>query len=323
MGSTGPLGILVLSFASSLLLAILIHRIGLRLGIVGRDVHKGWESYAVRIGGVSLIAPPMAVAALHSSAPAAAFLAVSLVALLLGLIDDLVTLPAARKVVLSVLPGLVHLAAGTYDPRLYIPMLGEISARALYIFLIPAAYAVALNAANMSDTHNGLLAGSLLIAFSALCPVMVSRAPAPEDAGAMAAASIGGLAGLLVLNAYPARVFVGNAGSFIAGSWIAFLSIYTRSEFLFVLTLFPMVINGFSIITSVGGLKEKGDIRVRPVEVREGVIRANKDPRAPITLAHIASIGRGLRELELVVSLWILVFISSTAALALWRLLAP
>ena len=305
----------------TLALTILILRIGIKLGIVGRDVHKNWNSYAVRIGGLSLIIAPLIALLIKPSMVTLALLLVSIISMIIGLIDDLRTLPAVKKVLLSITPGLIHLILGLYEPRLFIPFLGDIGARILYVFLIPSAYAVALNAANMMDTHNGLLAGSVLVSFAVLSPLLILRSPDHEAVFFIILAIEASIAGFLILNTYPARVFVGNAGSFIIGSWIAFIGIYSRSEFLVVMALFPMVINGFSIITSIGGLKEKSLIKTRPVSVENGVIKANPDPKAPITIAHIAASSKsGVREAELVIGVWILFYVASTIAVVLFSM---
>lgn len=315
------LSIAAATYFLTLVLTLLVLKIGLRYRIVGKDVHKSWDSYAVRIGGLSLITAPIIAFLIKPSAATSTLLLVSIVSMVIGLADDLRTLPAIRKVILSIIPGLFHLILGLYEPRLFIPFLGDIGARILYIFLIPAAYAVALNAANMMDTHNGLLAGSVLVSFAVLSPIMILRSLDRDAALLIILVIEASIAGLLLLNTYPARVFIGNSGSFIIGSWIAFLGIYCRSEFLIIMALFPMIINGFSIITSIGGLKEKSLIRVRPVTVERGIIKANNSPRAPITMAHIAASTRsGVREVELVISSWILFYIASTVAVILFSL---
>jgi len=323
LGELAIASALASSFLLSLALSWASYIAGRRFGIVGRDVHKSWESYAVRIGGVSLISAPLVSMALHPSRDALVFLLVTIASGLVGFIDDLRTLAPLRKVLLAIAPGLVHLLAGLYEPRLYIPMLGEVSARILYIFMVPAAYTVALNAANMMDTHNGILGGSVVVVLATLSPVLVSRSLDAMASSIFIASMVGSLAGFLLLNIYPARIFAGNVGSFILGSWIAFTGIYGRSEFLLILALFPMIINGFSIITSIGGLKEKSAIKIRPVIVEGGVIRANRDPRAPITIAHLASASsrKGVRETELVIGTWILFYVASIAALLLYTTL--
>ncbi|MEM4972040.1 MAG: hypothetical protein QXE01_12410, partial [Sulfolobales archaeon] len=310
MNPTALATALSISFILSLVLSWIIYRLGLRLGIVGRDVHKSWESYAVRIGGLSLISAPLVSLAILPSRDILVFLIISAISGLIGFIDDIKSLPAVRKVLITVIPGLIHLTTGLYDPRLYIPMLGEISARILYIFLIPAAYAVALNASNMMDTHNGILGGSMLISIAILSPIMISRSLDQDVSTVIISSIIGSLMGFLILNIYPAKIFVGNVGSLMIGSWIAFLGIYSRSEVLLILALFPMIINGYSIISSIGGLKEKSAIRIRPVIVEKGLIKANRDPKAPITIAHLASSSNknGIRETELVISTWVLFY---------------
>jgi len=323
------LAALAMAFLASLFLSLafswIIYRLGLRLGIVSRDVHKSWESYAVRIGGLSLISAPLISLAILPSRDILAFLLISSVSGLIGFIDDMRSLPAARKVLITVVPGLIHLTTGLYDPKLYIPILGEISARILYIFLIPAAYVVALNASNMMDTHNGVLGGSILISIATLSPIMILRSLDQDISTVITSSIIGSLMGFLIFNIYPAKIFVGNVGSLMIGSWIAFLGIYNRSEVLLILALFPMIINGYSIISSIGGLKEKSVIRIRPVIVEKGMIKANRDPKAPITIAHLASSSNknGIRETELVISTWVLFYIASILAIILYTLTLP
>ncbi len=313
------------SLAISLAFSWIIYKLGLKLGIVGRDVHKSWESYAVRIGGLSLISAPLISLAISPSKDILVFLLVSIISGLIGFIDDIRSLPAVRKVLITVAPGLIHLATGLYDPKLYIPILGEISTRILYIFLIPAAYAIALNASNMMDTHNGILGGSILISIATLSPMMILRSLDHDISIVIISSIIGSLMGFLILNIYPAKIFVGNVGSLMIGSWIAFLGIYSRSEILLILALFPMIINGYSILSSIGGLKEKSAIRIRPVIVEKGLIKANRDPKAPITIAHLASSSNknGIRETELVISTWVLFYVASILAIALYVLTLP
>jgi hypothetical protein len=82
-----------------------------------------------------------------------------------------------------------------------------------------------------------------------------------------------------------------------------------------------MVTNGFSILVSIKGLRERREIKKRPVKVVNGFIIANKDNEAPITLVHMASLRKPLRETDLVISIYILYLVSITLGLIIWFLL--
>ena len=305
--------IFVSSFVFTLVFTYIITKISFSKNIVGRDVHKPWISYASSIGGTAFIIGVLIPLILHPGPKTLVLVSSSLLALIIGFIDDLRRLSAIRKTLLSIIPGIPIIVMDQYYPSPYIPFIGEAKLHLLYPIFVLVGYAVALNAVNMSDTHNGLISGVLLIFFSSITPLIKDY-----ETQIIILSIIASLSAFLIYNSYPAKSFVGNSGSYILGSWVALIAFMERLEYLTILSLFPLVINGFSIIVSVGGLKERGEISTRPVKVVNGFIYGNKDPRAPITLANIASLKKPLRETEFVIAVYILVLISTLLSIILF-----
>jgi len=310
--------IISLSFVLTSLTAYIIMRISFSKGLVGKDVHKAWESYASDIGGVSLILGSLIPLVFELNKVIIGFFITSLIALLIGLIDDLYVLSAKLKTLLSATTSLPVILLELYTPTPYIPLIGEARLYILYPLAIMVGFAVALNAVNMSDTHNGLVSGILFMSLSALYPLISYLDHRGEI---MLLSALGSLAAFLIYNIYPAKIFLGNSGSFLLGSWIAYIAFVYRIEFLVILMFLPMVTNGFSILVSIKGLRERREIKKRPVKVVNGFIIANKDDEAPITLVHMASLRKPLRETDLVISIYILYLVSITLGLIIWFLL--
>ena len=84
------------------------------------------------------------------------------------------------------------------------------------------------NAVNLTDGLDGLVGGLSAIAFVsfALIALFIGK----EDVGFFCLVLTGSLAGFLMFNAYPARVFMGDTGSLALGAVLATVAILTRRE---------------------------------------------------------------------------------------------
>ena len=84
------------------------------------------------------------------------------------------------------------------------------------------------NAVNLTDGLDGLAGGLSAIAFVAFA--LISLFIGKEDVGIFCFVLTGALAGFLMFNAYPARVFMGDTGSLALGAVLATVAILTRRE---------------------------------------------------------------------------------------------
>lgn len=98
--------------------------------------------------------------------------------------------------------------------RIYLPFYGMWTAGLWYIPIVVFIITAMTNATNLTDGVDGLCASTavvVLLFFLVLCQV-------GTGSGILSAAGIGALAGFLVWNFHPARVFMGDTGSLFIGA---------------------------------------------------------------------------------------------------------
>ena len=128
----------------------------------------------------------------------------------------------------------------------------------VYTLAVLAIVATA-NAVNLTDGMDGLAGGLSAIAFAALA-VLLPAAQAGEKA--VAVAMCGALAGFLVYNRYPARVFMGDTGSLAIGYALAVMAIQQGLILLLPLVALVFVLETLSVIIQVAYFKATGGRRV-------------------------------------------------------------
>lgn len=133
-----------------------------------------------------------------------------------------------------------------------------------YPFIILMMMAVT-NAVNFTDGVDGLLSGVSAIALAAFA--VVAMQATSIAAGVCAAAMIGAVLGFLVFNAHPAKVFMGDFGSFGIGGAIRAIAIVTKTELLFVVIGGVFVVEMLSVILQVASFKTRGKriFRMSPI----------------------------------------------------------
>ncbi|HOG01820.1 MAG: Phospho-N-acetylmuramoyl-pentapeptide-transferase [Firmicutes bacterium ADurb.Bin248] len=146
----------------------------------------------------------------------------------------------------------------------------------LGLFYIPFVMFVVIaivNAVNLEDGIDGLASGTSLVVAITLCVIYLYMSAAvkqPSDAGQagqtqyaaelnsmaiFAAAVAGGCLGFLRYNSYPARIIMGDTGSFALGGALAMLSVFSRSVLLFPIMGACFVASAASSIIQVGYFK--------------------------------------------------------------------
>jgi UDP-GlcNAc:undecaprenyl-phosphate GlcNAc-1-phosphate transferase len=175
-----------------------------------------WRSDPVPLaGGLAMAAGfGVAVAAFgRGESGAGGVLAAAGVALATGLADDLRPLPALAKLAGQAAAGIVLVAAGVH---LALPGPGVVAWVATVVWVV-----VAANAVNLFDNIDGAAGGMGLVAAAALW-IWWATGSGPSS---LAAGLAGAVAGFLVLNLHPARIFMGDAGSHFLGAALAGLTI--------------------------------------------------------------------------------------------------
>lgn len=128
----------------------------------------------------------------------------------------------------------------------------------LGIFYIPLMVFVMLgtvNSANLLDGVDGLLGGCSLFDFVTMALVCVTMAAGDAENAAdllnvaiFAGAMVGGLMGFLRFNSHPARVFMGDVGSFFIGGALVGMTTVTGTTLLLPIIALTMMVSSLSVI---------------------------------------------------------------------------
>jgi len=139
-------------------------------------------------------------------------------------------------------------------PKLIVPFFNvEWNLGILYIPVMVFILVGTVNSANLLDGLDGLLGGCSLFDFVTLSLICVALAAAnPGQAGSLlnvalfGGAMVGGLIGFLRYNAHPARVFMGDVGSFFIGGALVGMTLVTRLSLLLPIIALAMVMSSVS-----------------------------------------------------------------------------
>jgi UDP-GlcNAc:undecaprenyl-phosphate GlcNAc-1-phosphate transferase len=186
-------------------------------------------------------------------------LAGSLIVFATGMVDDLYGLSAKKKFMGEIFGCLVTIFVG----GLYITHLGnlfgfgmiEMPAWLGVVFTVFAIVGV-VNALNLLDGLDGLAGGFAAVALGAF--VLLGYLDGNLAVMSLSAALMGGLFGFLRFNVYPARIFMGDAGSLTVGFLLGFLAIFlTQTPGATVKPIVPFIILGLPIIDTVRVMSER------------------------------------------------------------------
>jgi phospho-N-acetylmuramoyl-pentapeptide-transferase len=120
--------------------------------------------------------------------------------------------------------------------------------------LVPFIVAGASNALNLHDGMDGLAAGTSTIVFASLGFMLIAL-PGGAALASVAFAAGGALAGFLVYNRYPARIFMGDTGSLFTGALMATLVVAGGLTLWFVPLALIYIIEALSVISQVAYFK--------------------------------------------------------------------
>ena len=262
--SAGPLGysllVFVLSVLSTALLVPIVQWAGLRLNLTDRpDQRKQHRKPMVRLGGVAMVLGFVvaltitwacgAFGILPASQETLIWTAIwgSLSFFLIGLADDVLSLPPVLRLSVQLMVAALVWAAGIriktmdlhlghLEPLQFSPGL-SLMATMLWLAGIT-------NAINWIDGLDGLAAGVSGIAAVGLVFVSFSINDQVALAPALLAAALAGCClGFLRHNFIPARIFMGDGGSYFLGFALASISIIgPAKEFTGVSLLLPLLI---------------------------------------------------------------------------------
>lgn len=245
-------------------------RFGKEIYALGPQTHKKKQG-TPQMGGV-IFAVPALIAALAFSYGDARwdFLLIALVSALgfglIGFVDDFLKikrhssegLTPKQKLGPQILLSIGLAVWGYLNPRigpsLTVPFVNtQWNLGWFYIPVMVFVLVGTVNSANLLDGLDGLLGGCGLLDFAAMtliCLAMAAANPAEADnllnVAIFAGAMVGALLGFLRYNSHPARVFMGDVGSFFIGGALVGMTLVTRLSLLLPVIALAMVLSSLS-----------------------------------------------------------------------------
>lgn len=295
--------------AVTLVLTPLVRTLSVRAGLVdrpgGRKVHTSEIS---RLGGIAIFGGFMsAVAAAWaatrflgwggSASPSGVSMPMVMAGIaimfLVGVLDDVVTLRPAPKLLGQVVAAGVVIASGLRIDFVGNPFGGGLIVLGLMSVPITLVYIVGFtNVINLIDGLDGLAAGVSAIAASTLM-VLALQANRIE-AVVLAAALIGSCIGFLRYNFNPASIFMGDSGAMFLGFTLAIISMLGVMKSVAAIALaVPLIIIGVPIFDTASAI-------IRRVRHQRPIQEADKGH------IHHRLLGRGFdqRQTVLIIYVW-------------------
>ena len=242
--------VLVASFASALLATWLCKKIAIRLGIVDRpdDLVKTHKEPIAYMGGVGMLVG-MTVGVLAGivclrnedifNAALKRLLGIlsgGAIACFIGLTDDILNIKPIRKILGQILAAIMLILAGILPNlhRVGYPFILPLPANVimvLEVLMVVVFVLGATNSLNLLDGLDGLCAGVTAIIAVAMLLLSIhlstwghSRVGDPVRI-ITCLGLVGGVCGFLPFNRYPAKIFMGDAGSMLLGFMVAAMMI--------------------------------------------------------------------------------------------------
>ncbi|MBO6053122.1 MAG: phospho-N-acetylmuramoyl-pentapeptide-transferase [Clostridia bacterium] len=252
-------------------------KMGQKILDIGPRWHKSKEGTPT-MGGIAFIAAILVsgIAAcvwigvrdgIRAALPLAFTLALGLAGGLIGCVDDLAKLrkkqneglTAAQKFLLQLL------AAGLYllgmalvlgaDTEVYFPFIDKSVDFGIFYYVIALLLITGvMNSVNLTDGLDGLCSGVTLVVgvFFTLAGLLTGLAEPDPTLVTLGALLIGGCAGFLVYNFYPARVFMGDTGSLFLGGLVVGGAFMMKNPLLVIVFGIWYIIETASVILQVG-----------------------------------------------------------------------
>ena len=173
-----------------------------------------------------------------------------LIMALIGVFDDLFSIHQAVKATLPLFAALPLVAVNAGVTSMDVPFIGFVNLGVLYaLVLIPIGITGASNVTNMLAGFNGLEAGMGSVACLSLG--VIALLTGKTESAILLFAMLGALLAFLYYNWYPAKVFMGDAGTLGIGAVIASSVIVGNYEMAGVIVILPYTFDFF--IKAVNG----------------------------------------------------------------------
>ena len=282
-------------------------------GMVVQDYHKPKKPNIPRPAGpiilVGLSISLLILYILTTKLEILAILLSSIIAFIVGYIDDKKVMPGWFKPVALLTAAIPILLLGAHDTNLNL-IFGNAFIPILYIPLVLIAIPIVGNTINSIDVLNGIVSGFLLIS---IIPLMISVYIFGSSEVFLASVVLFFVTlGLYKYHKFPSKIFPGDSGTLLLGAAYGSIAIAGRSELVAIIALLPAIFNSFLFLSSVKRIVEHREILSRPTILLDDFrLAASKDKKAPTTLLRLLLADGPLSEKELTKKIYKLAIFSA------------
>jgi UDP-GlcNAc:undecaprenyl-phosphate GlcNAc-1-phosphate transferase len=293
------LSFLICLFGTRFLIQFLVRR---KMTVL--DYHKPERPQIPRPAGPAIfggvVAGEILLFFFSSSYAILALALVTLISGIVGIVDDLATLGGLAKPLLLLIGGIPMVAiqylapgASVYSSRLYLPLFSHPTyLPILYPLLVIIAIPVTTNTINTIDVLNGVMSGTLLIAFVPVTVAIIIRIYLGLSSIWILLATLPLIASLLsfyfFFHRYPSKIFPGDSGALALGGAYGAIAIIGGVEIVAIIAILPAILNSFLFLSSVKKLVEHRQVSVQPtILLQDSRMVASADRKAPVTLVRL------------------------------------
>jgi len=308
----------VVSFLCVLILTPRLIKLLTTKGEVVQDFHKPERPSVPRPAGPAIAAGIGAAEAILYiftwDVRVLAIILTSMIAFVIGYIDDKRVMPGWFKPVALIAAGLPLIGLGAHDNYLNL-ILGTAFIPLLYIPLILIILPVVGNTINSIDVLNGAVSGFVIIAS---IPLLASIAIFGDNTVLIAALPMFfATLAFYRYHKYPSKIFPGDSGTLLLGAVYGSVAIAGNSEIIGVIALLPAVMNSFLFLSSVKRIVEHRQVTSRPTKLTQDFkLAASPEQSAPVTLLRLILTAGPLSERQIVLQIFMLASFSAVLSFA-------
>src|ERR687898_1617311 len=312
---------IIVSLVSFFCVLILTPRLIKVLTIKGelvQDYHKAERPSVPRPAGPAMAAgismAEIILYVLTGDLKVLAIMLTSMIAFVIGYIDDKKVMPGWFKPAALLVAALPLLVLGAHDNYLNL-IFGTAFIPLLYIPLIIIILPIVGNTINSIDVLNGAVSGFVIIAS---IPLLSSIAIFGDNIIFIAAMPL-----FFVTLAFykyhknPSRIFPGDSGTLLLGAMYGSVAIAGNSEIIGVIALLPAVMNSFLFLSSVKRIVEHRQVTSRPTKLTQDFkLAASPEQSGPVKLLRLILTAGPLSERKIVLQIFMLASFSAVLSFA-------
>ncbi|WP_067728605.1 glycosyltransferase family 4 protein [Oceanobacillus damuensis] len=261
----------LVALIASLLLTYPVKTFAIKIGAVDKPNHRKIHTKITpRIGGIAIfLGALLGGLYLNPSHPQLIPILIgAIIIVVTGLLDDLYNLKPIVKLTGQLAAATILVGSGIIIEKITLPLLGAIELGFFSVFITVIWVVGITNAINLIDGLDGLATGVSTIALISI--FIIAMIDAESLVAYLSIVLIGANLGFLYHNFYPAKIYMGDAGSNFLGFMVAVISILglfkNHTLFSFIIPIIVLAVPIFDTLSAM----------VRRAYNNEGIMTADK-----------------------------------------------